>query len=38
GIPLERVSEIAGHTRLDTTMKLYGRLKAEKRTKLLVDF
>ena len=35
GVPLERASEIAGHIRLDTTMKLYGSLKAAERAKYL---
>lgn len=38
GVPLERVSEIAGHSRLDTTIKVYGRLRAEERGRYLVDF
>lgn len=32
------ISEVAGHTRTDTTVKLYGRRKAEERAELLVDF
>jgi integrase len=32
------ISEICGHTRGDTTIKIYGRTRAEERTKLLVDF
>ena len=35
GVPLERVSEIAGHRRLDTTLKIYGRLRAEELGKYL---
>lgn len=35
GVPLERASEIAGHRRLDTTMKIYGALKAAERAKYL---
>lgn len=29
GVPLERVSDIAGHQKLDTTKRMYGRLRAE---------
>jgi integrase/recombinase XerD len=32
------ISEICGHTRVETTMKIYGRRRAEERTGLLVDF
>lgn len=35
GVPLERVSEILGHRRLDTTMKIYARLRAEDRAALM---
>jgi integrase len=38
GISIEAVSEVAGHRKLDTTIKIYGRLLAEKRAKYLVDF
>jgi integrase len=37
-IPIEAVSEVAGHRKLDTTIKIYGRLLAEERAKYLVDF
>ena len=29
GIPLERVSDIAGHRNINTTLQMYGRLRAE---------
>jgi len=29
GVPLERVSDIVGHTKLETTAKIYGRFRAE---------
>jgi len=29
GVPIERVSDIAGHTKLETTAKIYGRFRAE---------
>ncbi len=32
------ISEVCGHTRVETTVKLYGRRKAEDRAELLVDF
>jgi integrase len=32
------ISEICGHTSLQTTIKIYGRRKAEERSALLVDF
>ena len=32
------ISEIAGHTKVETTIKIYGRRKAEERANLLVDF
>jgi len=32
------ISEVAGHTKVETTIKIYGRRKAEQRTQLLVDF
>jgi integrase/recombinase XerD len=32
------ISEICGHTRVETTMKIYGRRRAEERSELLVDF
>ncbi len=35
GVPIERVSEIAGHRKLDTTLKIYGRLRAEELSKYL---
>jgi integrase/recombinase XerD len=38
GIPIERVSEVAGHRKLDTTQKIYGSLRAEERARYLVDF
>jgi len=38
GVPIEMVSEIAGHRRLDTTLKIYGRLRAEERGRYLVGF
>jgi len=38
GVPIERVSEIAGHRKLDTTSKIYGSLRAEERARYLVDF
>jgi uncharacterized membrane protein (UPF0127 family) len=34
-VPIERVSEIAGHRGLDTTLKIYGRLRAEELGKYL---
>lgn len=38
GLSWDDISEILGHTKSDTTKKIYGRLKAEERAKLLVDF
>jgi len=38
GIPIEAVSEVAGHRKLDTTLKIYGSLRAEERARYLVDF
>lgn len=38
GVPVERVSEVAGHRKLDTTQKIYGSLRAEERARYLVDF
>ncbi len=32
------ISEVAGHTKVETTVKIYGRRKAEERAALLVDF
>ena len=32
------ISEICGHTKVETTVKIYGRRKAEERAQLLVDF
>jgi len=32
------ISEVCGHTKVETTVKFYGRRKAEERTELLVDF
>jgi integrase len=32
------ISEVCGHTKVETTMKIYGRRKAEERAELLVDF
>ena len=32
------ISEVLGHTRVETTVKIYGRRKAEERAALLVDF
>jgi integrase len=32
------ISEVCGHTKVETTMKIYGRRKAEERSALLVDF
>jgi integrase/recombinase XerD len=29
GVPIERVSDIAGHRRLETTLQIYGRLRSE---------
>lgn len=38
GVSMERVSEILGHRRLDTTAKIYGNLRAEERAKYLTPF
>ena len=38
GVAVERVSEVAGHRKLDTTQKIYGSLRAEERARYLVDF
>jgi integrase/recombinase XerC len=38
GVPMERISEILGHRRLDTTAKIYGNLRAEERAKYLAPF
>jgi len=38
GVSMERVSEILGHKKLDTTAKIYGNLSAEERAEFLVDF
>lgn len=38
GIPIEKVSEVLGHKKLDTTLKIYGALRAEDRAKYLVGF
>jgi integrase/recombinase XerD len=38
GVPVERVSEVAGHRKLDTTQKIYGSLRAEERARYLIDF
>lgn len=38
GVSIERVSEIAGHRKLDTTQKIYGNLRAEERGKYLAPF
>lgn len=38
GVPVERVSEIAGHRKLDTTQKIYGSLRAEERGRFLTNF
>lgn len=35
GVRLERISEILGHRRLDTTMKIYARFRAEDRAKFM---
>ena len=32
------ISEVCGHTKVETTVKIYGRRKAEERAALLVDF
>jgi integrase len=38
GVPMERVSEVLGHKRLDTTAKIYGNLRAEERAQYLTPF
>ena len=38
GLQWDDISEICGHTKSDTTKKIYGRYYAEERAKLLVDF
>lgn len=38
GVAIERVSEVLGHRRLDTTAKIYGNLRAEERAKYLKPF
>ncbi|NVM21750.1 MAG: tyrosine-type recombinase/integrase [Desulfobacterales bacterium] len=38
GLDWEDISELAGHTKTETTIKIYGRRKAEERARLLVDF
>lgn len=38
GLEWDDISEICGHTKSDTTKKIYGRYVAEERAKLLVDF
>ena len=38
GVPIERVSEVAGHRKLATTSKIYGSLRAEERARYLIDF
>jgi len=38
GVDWPDISEICGHTKGDTTIKIYGRRRAEERSKLLVDF
>ena len=38
GLDWPDISEICGHTKVETTIKIYGRRKAEQRGKLLVDF
>lgn len=38
GLEWEDISELAGHTKTETTIKIYGRRKAEERAKLLIDF
>lgn len=38
GVDWPDISEVCGHTRETTTIKIYGRRKAEERAKLLVDF
>lgn len=38
GLSWDDISEICGHTKSDTTRKIYGRYHAEDRAKLMVDF
>lgn len=38
GLDWEDISEVCGHTKVETTIKIYGRRKAEERSALLVDF
>jgi len=38
GITIEAVGEVAGHSKLDTTRLLYGRLRAEDRARYLLGF
>jgi integrase/recombinase XerD len=38
GMDWPDISEICGHTRVETTIKIYGRRHAEERAELLVDF
>lgn len=38
GLDWSDISEICGHTRETTTLKIYGRRRAEERSALLVDF
>ena len=38
GLDWPDISEICGHTKVETTIKIYGRRKAEQRGRLLVDF
>ena len=38
GVDWPGISEICGHTKGDTTIKIYGRRKAEERSKMLADF
>lgn len=38
GVDWPNISEVAGHTKLDTTMKVYGRLRAEERARYLAPF
>jgi integrase/recombinase XerD len=38
GVDWPDISEVCGHTRVETTMKIYGRRRAEERSKLLKEF
>ena len=38
GVDWPDISEICGHTKGDTTLKIYGRRRAEERSQLLADF